>query len=731
MIRSSGRVKTPLVLQLEAVECGAAALAIILGYYRLYLPLEKIREDCGVSRDGSRAINILQAARRYGMEATGVRKEPDELMLLQMPVILHWNFDHFIVLEGIVKDRVYINDPAAGRRTITLKELDESFTGVALEIQPGKNFKPMGSRNTFWSMLLPKIRPEKIPFIFLIIAGALMLIPGIALPIANQIFVNQIVLDNRAYLLLPLLTFMTIFVILQVAISWIREMCLVKWETDLSFRLSRGFFQKILYLPMRFFDQRYAGEISSRVALNDHVAMIISGKGATTILDIFMSIVYLILLFFLNWELTVVACCIALANILFMRWIAVKRIDLSRKLILERGRMNGIAYSGIQMIETLKSNGQESEFFEKWAGYHANYTNTERKINLNASCMNIIPALINGIGTTAILAVGSNLILAGSITIGFFFAYQGLLANFLLPIQRLISVGGELSELEGSLQRLVDVEHNLPAYQKLIIHDTTVLSDESRRKLRGEIEFSGVTFGYNPLEPPLLKNFSFTIRPSSRVALVGPSGCGKSTIARLMTGLYEPWEGDITIDGKKLADIPLQQRYLSMAFVNQNIFIFEGTIRDNITLWDKTIQEPQIFQAAKDAEINDLISSFPGGYDNVIEEGGRNLSGGEKQRLEIARSLAGDPTILILDEATSAMDPVTEKKIKLNLQKRGCTCLIIAHRLSTIRDCDTILVLDRGRIIEQGVHDDLIRNKGPYYRLITAEEGIHKPGGEC
>lgn len=722
MIRPAKRVKTPVILQLEAVECGAAALAIILGYHKLFLPLEKVRADCGVSRDGSQAINMVKAARKYGMVAKGLRKDVDGLRDLEMPVILHWNFNHFIVLEGFTGDKAYINDPAIGRRTVKMEELNQSFTGIVLSITPGNNFRPSGSRTNIKSLLIPKIKPEIIPLIYLIIAGVAMLIPGIALPVANSIFFDDIVLANRSSLLYPLLLYMSFFVVLQLLISWARETCLAQWENDLSFRLSRTFFHKILFLPVSFFDQRYAGEISSRVELNNQVSAIICGKGATAVLDIFISIVYLILLFILSTALSVVACFIAIGNLVFLSWISSKRIDLSRKLILEQGKISGVAYSGIGMIESLKASGKESEFFERWAGHHAQYINTERSVSKTSSMMAIVPVMINGLGTTAILAVGSNLIFAGSITIGFFFAYQALLANFLMPIQRLINVGGDLSELEGTLQRLADVERNIPDDKKLSILDSEPLTGNKQRKLDGYVEFKDITFGYSPLEAPLLDNFSFSLKPGSRVALVGPSGCGKSTIARLMAGLYEPWSGEILIDGKKISEIPKQQLYLSLAFVNQEIFIFEGTVRDNITLWDKTLPDAKIIQAAKDAEIHDLISSLSKDYDHPVSEGGRDLSGGQKQRLEIARAIAKDPSILVLDEATSALDALTEKQIEHNLRKRGCTCLIIAHRLSTIRDCDNIIVLDKGKIVEEGTHQQLMKNKGPYFRLITAEE---------
>jgi NHLM bacteriocin system ABC transporter peptidase/ATP-binding protein len=712
---------------MEAAECGATALAIVLGYYGLFLPLEKIREDCGVSRDGSRAINMVKAARTYGMDAQGLKKEPDELRELTFPLILHWNFNHFIVLEGIVGTRVFINDPAEGRRIITFSELDDAFTGIALSIRPGEDFQSSGSRTTIRNMLVPKIRTEVLPIAFLILAGIAMLVPGIAIPMASQVFIDEVALANRESLLVPILLFIAFFIVLQVLITWLRELCLAQWGTDLSFRLTRSFFRKVLTLPVRFFDQRYAGEIASRVSLNEEVAGIITGRGATAVLDIVIAVVYLVLLFTLSIPLTLIACCIAFAHSIFLYRFASRQVDLSRRVVLEQGRLQGISCAGIQMIESLKSGGQESEFFGRWAGYHARFANTLRSQNIASIWMSIVPALITGIGTTAILFAASLLILSGSITIGFFFAYQALLANFLQPFLRLISVGGELSELEGSLQRIADVERNVPA-QSRTVDEVPELPGGRAGKLNGRLELVDVTFGYNPLDLPLIDSLTLTVPAGTRTALVGSSGCGKSTLAKLAAGLYEPWSGEIRIDGRPFGEIPAPLRHPSLAFVSQDFVIFEGTIRENITLWDRTLRDPEIIQAARDARIDDLVSSLGGGYDHALFEGGKNLSGGERQRLEIARALAGDPTILILDEATSALDPDTEKQVEQNIRRRGCTCLVIAHRLSTVRDCDEIIVIDRGTIVERGTHDSLMSARGAYFCLVSAE-GTPPPEG--
>jgi NHLM bacteriocin system ABC transporter peptidase/ATP-binding protein len=727
---SKNRVTTPTILQMEAAECGAASLAIILGYYRLFLPLEKIRTECGVSRDGSNAYNLVQAARRLGMEAKGQSRTLENLNTLTFPVILHWNFNHFIVLEGMDRHKAWINDPASGRRTVSMSELNRSFTGIVLELRPGKNFSPSGSATTFRETLVPRIQTEYRPILFLVIAGFAMLIPAILLPVASRVFFDDIIAGGHFLWLESLVCFMAFFVGVQVVVSWVRGICIERWEIDLSYRLSKSFFFKTLFLPLSFFDQRYAGEIAGRVSLNDQVASLICGRAAGTVLDLFASVLYLGILFYFNAWLTVIVCFLVAGNILFLTFASNHLINESRRMLIDSGRLSGLTISGVHNIESIKAGAHEPDFFRKWAGFHAKCLANEQSLLTRTVLLSIIPVFITSIGSLAILAAGASMVLNNTITTGDYFMYVALFVTFLLPIQRLVVFGAEISQLEGSLQRLSDVEGNSNKPPDLH-HEMDLLSGEisQTKKLQGHVEFRNIRFGYSPLEAPLFDAFSLNMPPGSRVALAGPSGCGKSTAARLLAGLYKPWSGEILVDTIPFDELPRSLRYLSIAFVSQDTGIFEGTVRDNITLWDRVIPDRDIIQAAKDAEIHEVIASLPGGYEYPLSEGGVNLSGGQRQRLEIARALAGNPTILVLDEATSALDPVTENRILHNIKARGCTTLIIAHRLSTIRDCDEIIVLLKGQAQERGTHEQLMDLKGEYYRLITIEQPATVSGG--
>jgi NHLM bacteriocin system ABC transporter peptidase/ATP-binding protein len=708
---------------MEAAECGAASLAIILAYYGLFLPLEKIRAECGVSRNGSNAYNLVQAARRFGIVAKGYGRTLEGLNTLTFPVILHWNFNHFVVLEGIDRHNAWINDPASGRRSVPMSEVNRSFTGIVLELRPGVNFLPSGSATTFRETLIPKIQNEYRPVIFLIIAGFAMLIPAIMLPMASKIFFDDIISGGHFLWLEGVVYFMAFFVGVQVIVSWVRGICIERWEIDLSYRLSKSFFFKTIFLPLSFFDQRYAGEITGRVDLNDQVATLICGRAAGTVLDMFASVLYLGILFYFNAWLTLIVCLLVAGNILYLTFASHHLINQSRRMLIDSGRLAGLTISGIQSIESIKAGAHESDFFKKWAGFHAKYLANEQSLLTRTVLLSIIPVFITSIGSLAILAAGASMVMNDTITTGAYFMYVALFVTFLLPIQRLVAFGAEISQLDGSLQRLADVEGNSSKPPDLH-QEMNLLSDEisQTKKLRGDVEFRDIRFGYSPLEDPIFDAFSFHMATGSRVALAGPSGCGKSTAARLLAGLYKPWSGEIRIDDMPFDDLPKSLRYLSIAFVSQDTCIFEGSVRDNITLWDRVIPDRDIIQAAKDAEIHEVIASLPGGYEYPLSERGVNLSGGQRQRLEIARALAINPTILVLDEATSALDPVTENRILCNIQARGCTMLIIAHRLSTIRDCDVIIVMGKGRAQERGTHEQLMDLKGDYYRLITTEQ---------
>jgi NHLM bacteriocin system ABC transporter peptidase/ATP-binding protein len=718
--RHKRRVKTPTVLQMEAVECGAACLGIILAYYGKIVPLEELRVACGVSRDGSVAGNMLRAARGYGLTAEGYQSEPDGLRELPLPGIIHWNFNHYVVVEGFGRNRVYLNDPARGPRTVSYQEFDQSFTGVVMVFEPNAGFIKLGEKRSLVRALARRLPGSQLALTYVVLASLALVIPGLIVPAFSRVFVDDILIAGQRNWIQPLLLVMGVTALIRASLTWLQQRYLLRLETKIALSSSSQFFWHILRLPVAFFAQRFGGEIGSRVELNDRIAQMLSEELATTMLNIVLIVFFAGLMFQYDVLLTSIGIIIAILNYLALRYVSRLRVDTNQRLLQERGKLVGTAMNGLQTVETLKATGAESDFFAQWAGYHAKTLNAQQELGRLSQLLSVVPTFLMAINTTAILVIGGYQIMNGQLTMGLLVAFQSLMASFLEPVNQMVNLGGRLQEVEGDLNRLDDVlRHETDSQVRTMVSARE--STDTTAKLSGYVELKNVTFGYSPLAEPLIKDFNFAVKPGMRVALVGTSGSGKSTIARLVAGLFTPWSGEILFDGKPRQTIP---RYLinnSLAMVDQDIFMFQGTIRENLTLWDPTIPETHIIQAAKDAHIHEDILARAGGYDHILDEGGRNFSGGERQRLEIARALIGNPTILVLDEATSALDTMTEKIIDDNLRRRGCTCLIVAHRLSTIRDCDEIIVLDRGKVVQRGTHDELQQSDGPYLRLVMTE----------
>ncbi|MBI4815655.1 MAG: NHLP family bacteriocin export ABC transporter peptidase/permease/ATPase subunit [Deltaproteobacteria bacterium] len=711
--------KTPTVLQMEATECGAASLAMILAFHGRWVALEELRYECGVSRDGSKASNILKAARKYNVEAKGFKKTVEKLEEeQQFPTIVHWNFNHFLVLEGFFKRRgeVYaqLNDPASGRRTVSRQEFSECFTGVMLWFTKTPEFVPGGERPSTVQRLTSRIRGSEAAVLFLFLASLMLVLPGLVVPTLSRTFVDDVLIAGKSDWLRPLLLGLGLTAAVRATLSWLEKAVLLRLYTRLTVRESSRFFWHVMRLPVPFFLARYAGDIGARVQANDHVAKLLSGRLATTGLDLVMIVFFGTLMLMYDPLLTVIGISIAGMNLAVLRFVARKRADENQRLQQEMGKLIGVSMGGIQVIETLKASGAESDFFTQWSGYFAKSQNSVQALGRTSLLLSSAPALFSALNQAAILGVGGLRVIEGDMTIGMLVAFQSLMASFLGPVDSLLSLGSELQEIEADVKRLDDVL----AHETVDKPDLPLPSDKKATKLTGTLELKSISFGYAPHAPPLISDFSLTLEPGSRVALVGGSGSGKSTVSKLVAGLYGTWSGEILFDGKPRQEVPAAVMESSLAMVDQDIMVFDGTFRDNITLWDPSIPDEDIIAAAEDAYIHAEIAAREGGYEAKTD--GRNMSGGQRQRLEIARALAKNPTILILDEATSALDPLSEKIIDDNLRRRGTTCLIVAHRLSTIRDADEIIVLDQGLVVERGTHSELMKLQGKYAGLMGA-----------
>jgi NHLM bacteriocin system ABC transporter peptidase/ATP-binding protein len=707
-------VKTPTILQTESLECGAACLAIVLGYFKSWVPLDELRSACGVSRNGSRAAHICQAAERYGLDVKTFRAEPRDLRRFHPPMILHWNFNHFVVLEGFHKNKVYLNDPASGRRTVNEKELDESFTGVVLVCEGGPEFVPRGEKPSFARALASRLKGNWIAISFIILSGVCLAIPRLITPFFSKVFVQDVLLGNNHQWLMPLLFWMGAVAVIIGSLTWVQQVSLSRLQAWMTVKGSSQLFWHILRLPVSFFAQRFVGDVTSRLTLTSRVAEILSRDLAVNFLNVVMVVVFAAIMLRYNPALTATCLSFVLLDVATLYLVSRKRIDGNRRLLMEQGRLHGAILGGLEVIETVKATATESDLMARWTGYQAKMINIEQGLERSSVWLQALPPLLATLNIAIVLAIGSTQVLQGKLTIGELVAFQLLLAIFMAPVARLVGMGAKLQIAAGDLNRLDD----LLSYPAEL--DTTAdgfpLSVEIP-KLAGFVELKNVSFGYNRLEPPLIEGFNLRLNPGERVALVGPTGSGKSTIAKLVAGLLEPWEGEICFDNRSRRELPRAVLNGSLAVVDQTTNLFGATVRDNLTLWDSTVPMKDVYAAAEEACIHNDILARPKGYQHLIEEGGRNWSGGQRQRLDIARALVTQPSVLVLDEATSALDPLLELQIDENLRRRGCTCLIIAHRLSTIRDADEILVLDKGKVVERGTHEELIAHEGLYQQL--------------
>lgn len=712
------REKTPTVIQMEAVECGAACLAIILGYYGAFIPLEKLRLECGVSRDGSNALNMIKTARSYGLEGKGYQKDIEDLKDFNEPVIVLWEFNHFVVLEGFGKDRVYINDPATGPRSLTPEEFEEGYSGIVLSFSRTDSFKSQGKPPALRKELYERLKNIRLPLFYLFLAGLCLILPGLALPAFSRILIDRILVAHVFAWERLFLFSIVVAALLGGILTWLQGYFLTRLNGRLSIQFSSHFLWHILRLPILFYTQRFPGEIAYRTTLNNRVAIQMTGTLAKTCIDLLLIVLYGVVM--LNYDLLIgsIGFAAIFLNLVIFVWIQRARQDAYALLQQETGKWIGNAIGTLQQIETVKAIGIEEDAFSRYTGYYTKNLNALQEISKKDALLGTVPVFLQALSIAALLTVGSLRVMEGKLTFGTLAALQTLMISLLLPISRFVNFGQKMQTIKIDIGRLNDVLKNKidPIYE-----ENRPAASPSFIKLEGYLEFREVTFGYSPLAPPLIEKLSFTITPGRRLALVGPSGCGKSTLAKLAAGLFQPWEGEILYDGKQLKKVPCNVFYHSIGHVDQEIFLFSGSIRENITLWNTSVTEEMIVRASIESAIHEEIMQREGGYENTLSEGGKNLSGGQRQRLEIARALLYSPTLLIMDEATSALDSETEKKISDQIRRKGCSVLMIAHRLSTIQDCDEILVLEKGKVVQRGTHQELRNQTGLYRQLVESE----------
>lgn len=712
---TKGVAKVPVVMQMEALECGAASLAMICAYYNKWIPLEQIRVDCGVSRDGANAKNLLVAARSYGFTAKGYRYEPDDLKKHgKFPCIIHWNFNHFVVLDGFKGKKAVINDPAKGNYTVSMETFDKSFTGICLMFEPNENFVPSGKRKSVLSFAVKWLSGAKVAVVFVVFTTLISALIGVITPAFSRIFMDRLLTHESPDWFYPFLIALSAMSALQLVISALETYYSNRINGKLATIGSSTFMWKVLHLPMEFFSQRLAGDIQGRQGSNAGIANSVVNTFAPLALNAIMMVFYLVVMIRYSWILTLVGLSSLVINAWMSSIISKKRVNITRVSMRDSGKLAGATVAGVEMIETIKASGAENGFFERWAGYQASVNAQKVKYAKINQYLGMIPSVVSTITGIVVLTLGVWFAMEGTFTVGMIMAFQGVLSSFSAPATTFISAGQTIQEMRTQMERVEDVME----YREDDCYKTEV-KEESFAKLKGNIELKNITFGYSRLSDPVIKDFSLNIKPGQRVALVGTSGCGKSTISKLVSGLYQPWSGEILYDGKHLSEIDRDVFTGSLAVVDQEITLFEGTISDNIKMWDNSIEDFEMILAARDAQLHEEIMHRDGGYNYRIAEGGKDFSGGQRQRLEIARVLAQDPSIIILDEATSALDAKTEYDLVKAVKDRGITCIVVAHRLSTIRDCDEIIVLDHGVTVERGTHEELYAKGGKYTQLVS------------
>ncbi len=720
---------TPAMPQMHATECGAACLGIVLAHHGRRVPIEQLRIACKVTRDGSSAADIVAAGRAHGLKMTGWRMEVDGLARLDCPAILFWEFNHFVVLEGVRRGRYYLNDPANGRHSVSSQTIDRAFTGIVLKAEPDVGFsgdrRPPGMVRKLW----PWLAPAKGALAFSVLAGLLATVPVAALPVLLGLFVDAVLGGTAPGWGVPVSWAMVAAGTLMYLLAWLQQYMFRKLAVRLAVSGAEGFLGRLFRLPPQYFDHRFAGDLTSRVHLVDAVAVGASTGAAWIVIELISSLVLVAVMLAFDPVLAAIVCAVALANIVLTRALSRLRTDTERQFRHEQANMEGIEAAGLRDMETMRATASEGDFFVRWSGQQARELAARQRFVELGYVVGAMPRLFSMAGAIVVLGIGGWQVATGRLSAGSLIAFYTLAAAFMVPIGRFVQFADAFMMLDADLQRIQDVldapeDARAPADEPEASDrlNRPVATFAGRLRLAGKVELSEVTFGFDPQRPPLIDKLSLTVEPGQRVALVGPTGSGKSTLLRLIAGQFAPESGEILFDGAPRSEIPDEVLAASLSSVDQQIHLFAASVRDNLAMWNATVADDQLIEAARDARIHDVIMSRAEGYDAMVAEGGKNFSGGQRQRLEIARALAQNPSVLLADEATSTLDVLIEHEIDDALRRRGMTCIIAAHRLATIRDCDEIVVLDRGRAAQRGTHDALIADRdGLYFALVAGQ----------
>ena len=706
--------KVPQVMQMEVVECGAASLTMILAHYGKWLPLEEVRAACGVSRDGSSAKMILQAARNYGLDAKGFRMSPEALEGKQ-PAIIHWNFEHFVVFRGFDrKGRACINDPGIGPVKWPMEEFRKHYTGVCLTFEPTEKFEKGGQQTSILSYMKKNLNGVSEAF-WLTFSFALMgAFVALLSPLFTRIFLDEILSGKNADWVKWFFIGMGALAVFQFFVVLLQSRYTKRVAGALALKSNKDYLRHLLRLPMSYFAMRHVGDLQQRMHLNQEITHSLIEVLAPQVINIGLLVLYLFLMFSYSFWLTIIGFVAAGVNLAIVHYFANLRINLIRSMEQSEGQYFSATISCIDNMESIKAAGAETGFFKYWSGLWAHKFNVNANADKQQAQMALLPVMANALCSVAVLVLGAYLILQGDLTVGMLMAFQGFMGSFLAPVNELVNGSQKIVEMRSQMERVEDVMKYPEDHRE---SEKEILQG----KLGGLLEMKHVTFGYSPIQPPLIEDFNLRVEPGHSVALVGPSGCGKSTLAKLISGLYKPWSGEILFDGRPIESIPNEELTNSVAVIDQNVVLFDDTIAQNIRMWDPSIEDFTLMMACNDAEIRADIVSRPEGFDTKIVKGGQNFSGGQRQRFEIATALAREPIVLIMDEATSALDPKTEDEVMKRIRRMGPTQVIVAHRLSTIRDCDEIIVMDQGKILQRGRHEELMAQEGFYQKLMKSE----------